>query len=134
MTKRVEGNGKTTKKLPGGITGKGFKPGQSGNPGGMKPMPANLKAALAADSMALYEEAKRLYERAKEEGELKVAAQLIIALLKKSVPDASTLIIEGPDGGPVQVTRLDPKKLTKEQLEAVLAVMRAQRLPTPEAK
>ena len=27
----VEGNGKAT----GGITGKGFKPGQSGNPGGM---------------------------------------------------------------------------------------------------
>lgn len=120
----VERNGKAT----GGVTGKGFMPGQSGNPGGMKKMPEDLKAALAADSLALYEKAKALYEKALRKGSLQVAATLIIALLKKTIPDAQTLLISGPEGGPVQVTRLDPKKLTREQLDAVLAAVKAQGL------
>jgi hypothetical protein len=126
--RRVEGNDKATKK-PGGITGKGFRPGRSGNPGGMKPMPADLKAALAADTWPRYERLKALSAKAEAEGDLKTAAHIELSLLKKSVPDATTLIIQGPDGGAVQVTRLDPKKCTREQLEAVLAVMHAQKLP-----
>jgi hypothetical protein len=40
----VENNGKTTQKRAGGITGKGFQPGQSGNPGG-RPKNAPLSHA-----------------------------------------------------------------------------------------
>lgn len=123
-TRRVERNGKTT----GGITGKGFLPGQSGNPGGMKKMPEDLKAALAADSLDLYRKAKELIDTALVAGDLKVAASLLLGLLKKTIPDAQTLLITGPEGGPVQVTRLDPKRMTREQIDAVLGAMRAQKV------
>lgn len=115
--KAVEGNGKAT----GGITGKGFKPGQSGNPGGMKKLPEDLKAALSADSLVLYEQAKALIAKAISKGQLSVAATLLLGLLKKTIPDAQTLLVSGPDGGPLQVMRLDPKKMSKEQIEALLA-------------
>lgn len=120
----VERNGKAT----GGITGKGFMPGVSGNPGGMKKMPEDLKATLAADSLELYLKAKQLVDTALKEGNLKVAATLLIALLKKTIPDAQTLLISGPEGGPVQVTRLDPKRMTKEQIDAVLTAMKEQKI------
>jgi hypothetical protein len=43
--KDVQNNAKTTGKRPGGITGKGFVPGQSGNPGG-RPSKRPLTMAL----------------------------------------------------------------------------------------
>lgn len=121
MKKRVESN----KPATGGITGKGFTPGQSGNPGGRKKLPDDLKAALAADSLALYKKAKQLAEKAEQEGDLKTAGSIVLGLLKKTIPDAQTLLVGDVDGKPLRLLRVDPKTLTKEQLEALIAVQRA---------
>lgn len=99
-----------------------FKPGQSGNPGGRPKMDPDLKRALAADSLPTYQEAWALYEMAKKDGNLKVASTLILGLLKKMVPDTSELLVAAPDGGPVRVLSIDPKKLTTAQLDALLAL------------
>lgn len=120
--KRVDSNPPAT----GGITGKGFVPGQSGNPGGRKKLPDDLKAALAADSLPLYEKAKQLAAKAEKEGDLKTAATIVLGLLKKTVPDAQTLLVGDVDGKPLQVMRIDPKTLTKAELDALIAVQRAQ--------
>lgn len=120
--KRVDSNPPAT----GGITGKGFVPGQSGNPGGRKKLPDDLKAALAADSLALYEKAKKLAAKAEKKGDLKTAATIVLGLLKKTIPDAQTLLVGDLDGKPLQVMRIDPKTLTKAELDALIAVQRAQ--------
>ena len=66
-------------KLPGGITGKGFLPGKSGNPGGRKRGAVNLTAALKArltqeDAVAIV---ARLIGLAKE-GDLGAVKLLLI--------------------------------------------------------
>ena len=126
MSRKVEDNAKATQKLVGGITGKGFKPGQSGNPGGMKPMSPEVKAALAADSLPLYHKAKALLERAEQEGDLRVAAMLVMGLLKKSIPDAQELLVGGLKGAEPIRLKVDPRALTKEQLQALVAVQMEQ--------
>jgi Family of unknown function (DUF5681) len=53
---RVENNGKTTGKMPGGVTGKGFRPGASGNPGGrpkQQPGTEALRVLLADEKTAM---------------------------------------------------------------------------------
>ena len=122
MKKRVESNKPAT---TGGVTGKGFKPGQSGNPGGRKPLPDDLKAALAADSLKLYQKAKQLAEKAEQEGDLKTAGTIVLGLLKKTVPDAQTLLVGDLEGKPLSLVRIDPRTLTGPQLDALLAVQRA---------
>jgi hypothetical protein len=46
MADRVDRNEVTTGKLVGGITGKGWLAGQSGNPGGRRPLPQVLRERL----------------------------------------------------------------------------------------
>lgn len=99
-----------------------FKPGQSGNPGGRPKMDPDVKRVLTADTLPTYEKAWSLYERALKEGELRVAKDLVLGLLKKMIPDTSELLVAAPDGGPVRVVHIDPKKLTTEQLDALLAL------------
>ena len=121
MSAKVAGNGKGT----GGITGKGFKPGQSGNPTGRAAVPPEVRAALQADTMEHYAEAKRLIALAETQGDLKTALTGRLALLKKTVPDASELVVSMPDGLTVRTVRIDPRKLTAEQLAAVHAAQLA---------
>jgi len=83
-------NGKTVaeqRKNLGGVTGKGFKPGQSGNPTGKRKHSPSLRAAL-----------KRTATRADCE---QVASQLV-ALAKSGDPRATRLLAEllGDLGGP----------------------------------
>lgn len=56
MEENVENNTETTKK-PGGVTGKGFMPGQSGNPGG-RPKDT-LKAFIAREFRNMDDDEKR---------------------------------------------------------------------------
>lgn len=49
MGRHVDRNaGSTEGKLIGGVTGKGWRPGVSGNPGGRRPLPALLRERLDA--------------------------------------------------------------------------------------
>lgn len=117
MTKQkqdVASNDAPTKKL-GGITGKGFMPGQSGNPRGDK-VPAEVRAALKADTLPRYERLKQLSLEAERNGDLKTAATIELALLKKQIPDLSAVEVTGAEGGPVQMEQINPRRLSAEDL------------------
>lgn len=92
----VDNNVQTTDKKLGGVTGKGFMPGQSGNPGGRpkktldKALEAEL-AALGADGLTIaHAIAKKLVDKAKA-GDVK----------------ATQLIAERTQGKPQQKIELD---------------------------
>lgn len=99
-----------------------FALGNKGGPGRAAVSP-EVKAALAADTMHHYEEAKRLIAAAEEAGDLKTALTGRLALLKKTVPDATELVVSMPDGLTVRSIRIDPRKLTAVQLAAVHAAV-----------
>lgn len=118
MTKRkkpAQNSGKTAKEP----RGRPFRSGESGNPGGRPRMPEDLKTALAADSIEVYQEAKELYADCLETGDLSTAAKVIIALMKKSIPDTQHLLVSNPEGKPLSVN-LDPTKLTTAELDVVI--------------
>lgn len=121
MKKRVQNNGKTT----GGVTGKGFMPGKSGNPGGRPAMSDAAREYLAANTRARVERLERLATDAEESGDLKTAAHIELSLLKKTMPDATELVVSMPEGLTVRTVRIDPRKLTAEQLAAVHAAQTA---------
>ncbi|MBL8909861.1 MAG: hypothetical protein JNM17_04065 [Archangium sp.] len=106
--------------------GRPFPKGKSGNAGGRPKLPEELKQALTADSLELYEKAKKLLDKATRKGSLQVAAQLVLGLLKKTIPDAQTLLVGDANGDPLKILAIDPKTLTKEQLEALIAIQKAQ--------
>jgi hypothetical protein len=58
MTKSVQKNGATT----GGVTGRGFKPGRSGNPGGRPKGLAAKARAATKDGQALIDFWTKVYE------------------------------------------------------------------------
>lgn len=124
MKKRVGSNEAATKK-PGGVTGKGFMPGQSGNPKGRAPLAEEVREALAADTLTRYAKLKELSSKAEKDGDLKTAATIELALLKKTVPDATELVVHVPNGVTVRKLELDPRKLTKEQLEMLRDLQKA---------
>jgi hypothetical protein len=109
----------------GGITGKGFLPGKSGNPSGRAAVPPEVRAALEADTLEHYSEAKRIIAAAEASGDLKTALHGRLALLKKTVPDATELVISMPDGLTMRSITIDPRKLTETQLAAVHAAVTA---------
>src|SRR3990167_9132853 len=117
--KDVHSNAKAT----GCVTGKGFKPGQSGNPGGRAAVPPEVRDALIADTMERYTRIKKLSLDAEQAGDLKTAAHIELALLKKTVPDATELVVSMPEGLTVRSVTIDPRKLTAEQLAAVHAAI-----------
>ena len=98
-----------------------WKPGQSGNPNGRAAVPAEVREALTATTLPRLATLERLATEAESTGDLKTAAHIHLALLKKTVPDATELVISMPDGLTVRTLHVDPRKLTDEQLAAVKA-------------
>lgn len=100
-----------------------WKPGQSGNPNGRAAVPPEVRDALQADTLARYQRLKKLSADAESAGDLKTAAHIELALLKKTIPDATELVVSMPEGLNVRSVSIDPKKLTKEQLEVIQAAI-----------
>lgn len=100
-----------------------WKPGQSGNPQGRAAVPPEVRAALQADTLEHYSEAKRLIAEAESVGDLKTALHGRLALLKKTVPDATELVVSMPEGLTMRSITIDPRKLTETQLAAVHAAI-----------
>lgn len=99
----VESSGTAT---TGGITGKGFKPGQSGNPGGRAKTDPHLKEFLASRGVDYFLKAENVLERALKKGDMKAAATVIGALLKKVAPDADVILVHRTEpGAPVEVAQ-----------------------------
>jgi hypothetical protein len=124
MGKSDVGSNVTATKQLGGITGKGFMPGKSGNPRGDN-LPPEVRQALRLDTLTRYERLKKLSLDAEANGDLKTAATIELALLKKQIPDLSAVEVTGEGGGPLQVAAVDVRKLNAEGL-AALRVVRAQ--------
>jgi hypothetical protein len=80
-----------------------------------------VREALVADTLDRYARIKRLSLDAEAAGDLKTAAHIELALLKKTVPDATELVLKVPDGLTVRTVKIDTRRLTKEQLEALRA-------------
>lgn len=128
MTKRkkaVAGNVAAT----GGVTGKGFMPGKSGNPLGRAAIGAEMRATLQADTPARYERLKKLSAALEEQGDLKGASTIELALFKKQVPDLSAIEITGEDGGPIKTESIDVRKLSPADLLALKALRDKSRTP-----
>lgn len=96
----VENNGKATPKKIGGVTGKGFQPGQSGNPGGKGLEREQLRRYIlethgkdAIDGIA------QMARSAKSE-KVKLAARVWLA--EQSVGRA-LVAVSGEDGKPLKV-------------------------------
>lgn len=80
MTKRVAINGETTPpKKPGGATGKGFMPGQSGNPEGRPKGFSRLIRERTQDGATLYDETKKILGSAKTPPAVKLEAIKFLA-------------------------------------------------------
>ena len=96
--------------------------GVSGNPNGRAAVPPEVREALTATTLPRLATLERLATDAEDAGDLKTAAHIHLALLKKTVPDATELVISMPDGLNVRSITIDPRKLKAEHLAAVMAV------------
>jgi hypothetical protein len=108
MSDGVENNGRTTK--PGGVTGKGFVKGKSGNPGGRKPIPEDVKEMCRA----LSPKAVQALGVALEEGGA-VSVQ------------AARVLLDRAWGTPAQTVTIEDEasKLTTEELRRRCAALLA---------
>jgi hypothetical protein len=97
----VANNAGSTEKLLGGVTGKGFMPGQSGNPSGRpktKPVSDRLRHALESGDADVV--TGLLLEGAKK-GDLAFIKEILDRVEGKPI---ATSEISGPDGGPIDAT------------------------------
>jgi hypothetical protein len=105
----VENNAKTAKKIPGGVTGKGFRPGQSGNPGGRpkkKPITEIYERILAQDRNCKDIEAAVLKMIRSGRAETIAALREMADRLEGKVSGKVSQPLEhtGADSGPVEHT------------------------------
>jgi hypothetical protein len=70
-----------------------FKKGQSGNPGGRAKTDPHLKEFLASKGVEYFRKAEEVLEKALKKGDMKAAATVINALLKKVAPDADVILV-----------------------------------------
>lgn len=97
---------------------KPFKPGQSGNPGGVSKEKREFLAALRGeDSGEVYAAMMDLVKQRNPQAVLR-AWEYVVGKPKEM------LEITGKDGGALTVQNIDPSKLTKEQLEAFIVALR----------
>jgi hypothetical protein len=102
-----------------------WKPGQSGNPQGRAAVPPEVREALTSTTLPRLATLERLATEAETSGDLKTAAHIHLALLKKTIPDATELVISMPEGLTMRSITIDPRKLTETQLAAVHAAVTA---------
>ena len=110
-------------KKPGGVTGKGFQPGQSGNPKG-------LTKGTVCFKRVLEEKLKKVWERdyLKRTALELIADQLLYDAIVKKSRHARSEIIERIDGKPAQAVTLDANlNISREQriakVEELLAAL-----------
>ena len=96
-----------------------WKPGESGHPAGRPPLPKEVRDALKADTLPRYLRLMKLSLDAEANGDLKTAAHIELALLKKQIPDLSAVEVTGEGGGPLQVAAVDVRKLDAAGLAAL---------------
>lgn len=95
-----------------------WKPGQSGNPKGRAAVPPEVREMLAADTVEHYRGAVDLIAKAEAAGDLKTALHGRLSLLRKTVPDATEMVIHVPDGLELRDRRIDLKKFTADEVKA----------------
>lgn len=104
-----------------------WKPGQSGNPSGRPPMTdAERKARemlKAASPLAVATLVKAMQAGGPD------GVRAATAVLNKLWPTGIDLTVSAPGGGPVEVKRIDVRTLSREQIEVLLAVIRANAVP-----
>jgi hypothetical protein len=112
----VQNNTKTTGKRPGGITGKGFMPGKSGNPGGRpkkrpisdryadlaeQPLPDDLRLMMKLEKGATWGDALALSQfRGAIKGKPEAAREIREAIEGKAT---QRLEVSGQEGGSVKL-------------------------------
>ena len=102
MAEDVE-NSVESNKMLGGITGKGFMPGVSGNPGGKPRRPASerlIRRLLANGESELAEVIEALVSKAKS-GDVP-ALKEVLDRTEGKVADKQE--VSGADGGPIEIT------------------------------
>lgn len=112
--------------------GRPFGPNNTANPSGRPKLPDDLKAALVANSLPLYEKGLRLLDDAIAVGNFGAASTLLLGLLKKSVPDAATLLeLTGKDGAPLAIGAAQLRAMSDDDLATVRAIAERACAPKP---
>lgn len=88
-------NNRVTTKKPGGATGRGFKPGQSGNPGGRPPIPADIRVKAAKFTGRALERIVELIESSDERVAFMASKELLDRVHGRTAPIADE---NGKDG------------------------------------
>ncbi len=100
---------------------KPFKPGQSGNPGGVsKEKRAFLDRLKGEDADTVYEALMQLVRERNPQAVLR-AWEYVVGKPKELVE------VTGKDGAPLSVQTIDVRKLSAQQLEAFTAALKAVR-------
>lgn len=116
----VANNAKTTEKMPGGVTGKGFTPGQSGNPSGRpkkRLIDEVLKELLLTEDSKVAEAIAQVLLGKAKRGDLR-AIQLVVERVQGRPKHSMEL--SGIDGGPMRFEDMSDEQLDhrlKELLE-----------------
>ena len=78
---------------------------------------------MRADTLPLYLKAKELAVKAEKNGDLRTASAIVLGLLRKTLPDATSLEIIAPKGLDLRVTRIDMRRLNSDDLVLLKAMM-----------
>lgn len=116
----VGDNDKATPKKLGGVTGKGFKPGQSGNPAGGPKKPPELVARCKGMTGEVLDRLAEIIKSGDDRDAIP-AGKLILAYGWGN----PTQPISGEDGGPLMFANVDLSKLSDAQLSALQALRAA---------
>jgi hypothetical protein len=126
MPRRPKNNGGTTKR-PGGVTGKGFRPGKSGNPKGRPPLPEEVRNYARLYSIEALDALVKLI-RAKKTPAGARAMAIELLLNRGNGKPRQELELSGPGGKPLipTIPLKDLSDGTLAQLEAALAAAEAE--------
>lgn len=105
-----------------------FPPGASGNAGGRPKLDPEVRELLSApNTVARVKRLEELSAKAEAAGDLRTAAHIELALLKKTLPDLSAMELTGDDGAPLSgPTPIDLKRCSPDELRFLQELMRRQ--------